>query len=116
MAKTQIESILNSVKKALGIEAEYDHFDPELIMFINSAFGVCYQLGVGPTDKPFIIEDAKATWDEFIQGDQIETIKTYIFAKVKLIFDPPTSSSVLQAYQELIKEFEWRSNVDAETP
>ena len=85
-------------------------------MFINSAFGVCYQLGVGPTDKPFIIEDAKTTWDEFIQGDQIETIKTYIFAKVKLIFDPPTSSSVLQAYQELIKEFEWRSNVDAETP
>ena len=116
MAKTQIESILNSVKKALGIEAEYDHFDPELIMFINSAFGVCYQLGVGPTDKPFIIEDAKATWDEFIQGDQIETIKSSIFAKVKLIFDPPTSSSVLQAYQELIKEFEGRSNVDAETP
>lgn len=112
----QIESILTSIKKLLGIEADYTHFDPDIIMFINSAFGICFQLGVGPQDKPFTIEDASSTWDDFITEDQIQTVKSYIFAKVKIIFDPPQSSAVLNAYKEEIKEFEWRCNVDAETP
>lgn len=112
----QMESILTSIKKMLGIEADYTHFDPELILFINSALGVCFQIGVGPTDKPFVIEGADETWDDFINGDQIQTVKTYIFEKVKVVFDPPQSSAVLNAYKEDIKEFEWRGNVDAETP
>lgn len=111
-----MDSILNSIKKKLGIEPEDENFDTELIMHINSTFGICYQLGVGPKDKPYRITDESNTWDEFMQGDQIDTVQDYIFAKVKIIFDPPTSSFVLAAYQDLAKEFEWRCNVDAETP
>lgn len=112
-----MESILNSIKKMLGIEADYKHFDPELIIFINSALGICFQLGVGD-DKltPFVIKDENDLWEDFISNDQIETVKSYVFMKVKLLFDPPTSSAVLSSYQELIKEFEWRCNVDSETP
>lgn len=111
-----MDSILTSIKKMLGIEEDYTHFDPELILFINSVLGICFQLGVGPTSAPFRIDDKDATWDDFISEDQIDTVKSYIFMKVKLLFDPPTNSSVLASYQELIKEFEWRSNVHAETP
>ena len=111
-----MDSILTSIKKMLGIEEDYQHFDPELIIFINAAFGVLFQLGVGPTDKPFTISDDGAEWDDFKVGDQIETVKSYVFAKVKLQFDPPSSSFVLSSYQDLIKEFEWRCMVDAETP
>lgn len=111
-----MDSILNSIKKKLGIEPQDENFDTELIMHINSAFGICYQLGVGPKDRPYRITDQNNIWSEFMQGDQIDTIQDYIFAKVKIIFDPPTSSFVLAAYQDLVKEFEWRCNVDAETP
>lgn len=110
-----MDSILTSIKKMLGIDEEYEQFDPELIMFINSTFGILFQLGVGPKDVPFKIESSEESWDEFIQEDQIETVKSYVFMKVKLMFDPPSSSFVLSSYQDLIKEFEWRCNVDAET-
>lgn len=111
-----MDSILTSIKKMLGIEETYDHFDPELIVFINSALGILFQLGVGPRDAPFIITGKSEIWDDFIADDQIETVKSYIYMKVRLIFDPPTSSAVLSSFQELIKEFEWRCNVDSETP
>lgn len=110
------DSILNSIKKALGPDDSDTSFNPELIMFINSVFGILYQLGVGPKDCPYSITDENNTWDEFMQGDQIETVKSYMFVKVKLLFDPPSSSFVLNSYQELAKEFEWRCNVDSETP
>lgn len=111
-----MDSILNSIKKKLGIESSDTNFDDELIFHINSVLGICYQLGVGPKDKPYRIIDASNTWYDFMQGDQIDTVQDYVFAKVKIIFDPPTSSFVLAAYQDLAKEFEWRCNVDAETP
>lgn len=111
-----MDSILTSIKKMLGIESEYDHFDPELIIFINSVFGILFQLGVGPTDEPFVIKGNDEKWDDFIDGEQIETVKSYMFMKVKLLFDPPSSSFVLSSYQDLIKEFEWRCHVHAETP
>lgn len=111
-----MESILTSIKKMLGIEADYQHFDSELIVFINSVFGILFQLGVGPTDAPFKITGADEIWEDFIQDDQIETVKSYMYMKVKLLFDPPSSSFVLSSYADLIKEFEWRCNVDAETP
>ena len=111
-----MDSILLSIKKALGIEDDYEHFDQELIFFINSVFGILFQLGVGQKTEPFKISGEDEIWDDFIYGDQIETVKSYIFAKVKLLFDPPTSSFVLESYKDLIKEFEWRCNVDAETP
>ena len=111
-----MDSILTSIKRMLGIEEEYTQFDPELIVFINSVFGILFQLGVGPTDEAFRITGIKETWSEFNADEQIETVKSYMFMKVKLLFDPPSSSSVLSSYQELIKEFEWRCYIDAETP
>lgn len=111
-----MDSILTSIKKTLGIEEDYPHFNDELIFFINSVFGILFQLGVGPKTEPFKITGSDETWDEFLVGNQIETVKSYIFAKVKLMFDPPSSSFVLASYQDLVKEFEWRCNVDAETP
>lgn len=111
-----MDSILNSIKKKLGIEPSYKHFDEELIITINSVFGIIHQLGVGPQDKPFRIDDDVSTWDDFMVDDQIETIKDYIFLKTKLIFDPPANSFTVTAYEKLCAEFEWRCNVNAETP
>lgn len=110
-----MDNILVSIKKMLGIDESYKHFDNELLVFINSVFGILFQLGVGKTKAPFICDET-STWDEFIEDDQIETVKSYMFMKVKLLFDPPSSSFVLSSYEKLISEFEWRCNVDSETP
>lgn len=110
-----MDSILNSVKSMLGIEVDDNSFDTELIVHINSILGLCFQLGVGPKDEPFTIENADAVWSDFIPDNQIVSVRTYVFVKVKLIFDPPSTSFVLASYQDLAKEFEWRCNVDSET-
>lgn len=111
------ENILNSIKLMLGSEIDYDHFDEPIIMCINSCFGVLFQLGVGPQKKPFKIEDGTETWDDFmVQPNQLDSVKTYIYLKVKLQFDPPTSSFVLKSFEDMTKEYEWRLNVSAETP
>lgn len=111
------ENILDSIKLMLGSEIDYDHFDTPITLFINSLFGVLFQLGIGPQDKPFKLEDGTETWDEFIvQPLQLDTVKTYIYLKVKLQFDPPSSSAVLKSFEEMALEYEWRLNVSAETP
>ena len=105
------ESILNSIKKLLGITAEYTNFDTDIIIHINSVFMILNQLGVGPS-KCFRIEDECTTWDEYITEDNdLDAVKTYMYLKVKLLFDPPLSSSVLEANKQLINELEWRLNV-----
>lgn len=112
-----MESILLSIKKLLGIEGEYTHFDPDVIIHINSAFFILSQLGVGPPGG-FRIKDETVTWDDFIQqsvNSNIESIKTYIYMKVKLAFDPPSSSALITSMEKSISEFEWRLNVAAET-
>ena len=111
-----MDSILTSIKRLLGIEEGYVQFDPELIIHINSVFTVLTQLGVGPTEGYFI-EDKTNTWDEFISEDRkdLEAVKSYMFMKVKLIFDPPDRSAVLESYKAQIAEFEWRMNVAAES-
>ena len=110
-----MESILTSVKKMLGITEEYDHFDADIIMHINSVLMVLTQLGVGPSEG-FIIEDDSTTWDEFfVDTIQLQAVKSYIGMKVKLLFDPPTSSAVTESYNRLISEFEWRLKVAAES-
>lgn len=106
-----MDSILNSVKKLLGITENYTNFDEDIITFINGAFFILYQRGVGP-DEPFSISDATATWDDFVPGKKIELVKTYIFAKVKKAFDPPSNSSHLSALEETIRESEWRLSVE----
>ena len=108
-----MDSILDSIKKLLGITEEYKHFDPDIIMHINSAFFTLNQLGVGP-DEPFKIEDNSDTWDDFVSGQNIEAIKSYIGLKVRTLFDPPTNSALLSAMNEQIKEFEWRLNVQVD--
>ena len=109
-----MDSILVSIKKLLGIAADYTHFDPDIIMHINSAFSILTQLGVGPPEG-FRIEDNTKTWNDFI-GDttRIDAVKSYIYLKVGLMFDPPTSSAVLSAKERQISELEWRLNVAAE--
>lgn len=108
------ESILTSVKKMLGITEEYEHFDPDLIMHINSVFSILTQLGVGPSDG-FCISDRSATWSDFIEDDKkLMLVKTYMFLSVKLMFDPPLSSSVMECYKSQISEYAWRLNVTAE--
>lgn len=109
------ESILNSIKKPLGMDADYDHFDEDIIMHINTAFMILNQLGVGPPEG-FKIEDDTTEWTDFISDTKrIEAIKTYIYLKVKLIFDPPLNSAVIETYKQQIAELEWRINVEAET-
>lgn len=105
------DSILESIKKAMGIQADYTHFDPEIVMHINSVFSILHQLGVGPKE-PFFIDGADPTWDQFTEDKaQINSVRTYVYAKVKLIFDPPTSSFGIKGLEEMCKEFEWRLNV-----
>ena len=111
-----MESILTSIKKLLGIAEEYEHFDQDLIMHINSVFMILTQLGVGPSTG-FMITDAAASWDDFlVNGEKnLEAIKTYVYLKVKLAFDPPSSSSNTELYKSLVSELEWRLNVNAES-
>lgn len=108
------DSILTSIKKMLGIVEEYEHFDADLIMHINSVFSILTQLGVGPS-KGFMIEDKSSTWNDYISNDtQFILVKSYVFLKVKLLFDPPLGSAVLENYNKQISEYEWRLNVAAE--
>lgn len=110
-----MDSILNSIKKLLGITEEYEHFDQDIIIHINSVFSILRQIGVGP-EEGFIITDSTSTWDEFTGDDiDIESVKTYVYLKVRLIFDPPSSSAAIDAIKENIKEIEWRLNVSKDT-
>lgn len=113
--RIDMESILTSIKKMLGIAEEYTHFDADLIMHINSVFMVLTQLGVGPSTG-FHIEDETSTWDEFVsETSNLDAVKSYMHLRVKLLFDPPTNSSVIESMNRMIGEFEWRLNVTAET-
>ena len=110
-----MESILTSIKKLLGIEEEYEHFDPDIIMHINSVFMVLNQLGVGPSEG-FFIEDDTSVWTDFIgEGANIEAVKSYIYLKVKLLFDPPLSSAAIESIKRMIDEYEWRLSAAAES-
>lgn len=110
-----MESILTSIKKMLGIAEDYNDFDPDIIMHINSVFMVLRQLGVGP-EEGFSIEGEDATWSDFTSdSSKVEAIKTYVYMKVKLIFDPPLNSAVIESTNRVISELEWRLNVAGET-
>ena len=105
------ESILNSIKKLLGIAAEYTNFDTDIIIHINSVFMILNQLGIGPSEG-FRIIDNTAVWNNYItEDDDLDAVKTYIYLKVKLLFDPPLNSAVIEANKQLINELEWRLNV-----
>lgn len=110
-----MESILNSIKKLLGIAEDYDHFDSDIIMHINSVFATLTQLGVGSEDG-FSINDEAEKWEDFLPEERmIHSVKSYMFMKVKLMFDPPLSSAVIECMKEQIKEMEWRLQVAVDT-
>jgi hypothetical protein len=101
-------SILTSVKKALGLDESYEAFDPDILMHINSVFSNLNQIGVGP-ETGFQIEDKDATWDDLLDGDpRLNNVKSWVYSKVRLMFDPPATSFAISAIQEVIKEFEYR--------
>ena len=108
-----MDSILTSIKKLLGIEEEYTHFDADLIMHINSVLFILAQIGVGPSEG-FAITGEDETWYNFMPEEtlvKVQSIKSYIYAKVRLMFDPPTSTTAMTALKELIAELEWRLNI-----
>lgn len=120
------QSILTSTKKILGIAEDYTVFDLDIITHINTAFSTLTQLGVGPPEG-FMIQDATAVWSDFITdypvstyaattGDdpQYNSVKSYVFLKVKQLFDPPTTSYLITATEKQIEELEWRLNVHRE--
>ena len=110
-----MDNILSSIKKLLGVPEEETAFDSDIIMHINSVFMILTQLGIGPSDG-FTISDDYGLWSDFIpDGQNLELVKSYMYMKVRLLFDPPTNSSVLASIEKTINEFEWRLNVQAET-
>ena len=110
------QSILVTIKKLLGIEREYTQFDLDVIVHINAVLMILTQLGVGPPTG-FSIHDDTALWSDFIDTTaNLELAMSYILLRVKMLFDPPTSSAVLESMNRMIGDFEWRINVQAETP
>lgn len=111
-----MESILTSVKQNLGPSADDPHFDPEIITHINSVFADLQQIGVGPS-KGFMIEDDTSSWTEYLPADSkaFESVKSYMYLRVKLLFDPPLNASVLESMQAQADKWEWRLCAAAET-
>lgn len=104
------QSILTSTKKILGIAEDYTVFDLDIITHINTAFSTLTQLGVGPSPG-FMIEDNIAVWADFMGADdQYNSVKSYVFLRVRQLFDPPTTSYLIAAQERQIQELEWRLN------
>lgn len=109
-----MDSILQSIKKMLGPSGSYEYFDSDLIIHINTVLFRLTQMGVGPS-RGYSIQDDSNEWSDFIDDiEKLEAVKTYVYLKVKLIFDPPQSSIVKSAIDETIKELEFCLNVAGE--
>ena len=111
-----MESILDTIKKMLGIDAEDTSFDVDIITLINPIIYALAQMGIGPSTG-FIVIDKNNTWTEYIGNIQfnLEGVKTYIYLKTKLIFDPPTNTTTIDAMNRNIQELEWRMMLEVET-
>lgn len=105
------DSILTSTKKILGLAEDYTPFDLDVITHINSTFAHLNQLGIGPVDG-FSIEDDIPTWDDYVVPlNQLNMVRTYVYLKVRMLFDPPSTSYLIEAQNKQIQEHEWRLNV-----
>lgn len=108
------QSILDSTKKVLGLEESDTSFDLDIVLHINSVLAILTQIGIGPVEG-FTIEDSTPTWEAFVGTDkQLSFVKTYVYLKVRLVFDPPATSFAIDSFKEQIKELEWRLNVHRE--
>lgn len=107
--------ILEDVKMHIEGSTTDSHFDPVLVDYINTAFAILYQLGVGPTDKPFAISlESDTNWSEFGNDNAIEMAKEYVYRRVQMMFDPPQNSNAMQAAKDIMTEMEWRANAYAD--
>lgn len=114
VAEPDMTSILTTIKKMLGIESEYTQFDPEIIVHINTVLMTLNQLGVG-SEEGFVVADSTDTWSDYLGEDSnLEAVKSYIYISVRLIFDPPSSASILAAFERTKSELEWRLTLQAE--
>ena len=105
-----MDSILTSIKKLLGVAEDYTHFDTDIIFHINSVFATLSQIGIKP--EGFSIEDKYTTWDEYLNDSTcLHLVKVYVQLKVRLLFDPPSSSIVQASIDSHIKEYEWRLSI-----
>ena len=109
-----MDGILDSIKKMLGIESDDLAFDTDIILSINAVFMTLMQIGVGPAEG-YSITGATETWSQFLgTATNLEAVKAYTYLKVRLLFDPPTSSFVLESANRQASEIEWRLNVQSE--
>lgn len=109
-----MESILTSIKKVLGIYESDTSFDVDIIMHINTVFMILRQMGIGPTNG-YSITGSYEVWTDYLSDiSLIESVKTYVALKVRLIFDPPASSAIIEAMNRTISELEWRLNIQAD--
>ena len=109
-----IDSILDSTKNALGIPADHTEFDVSIIMHINSVFSTLHQLGIGPP-QGFMIDDDVPTWSTFLGGNMPQNnIRSYMYLRVRMLFDPPTTGYHMTSMNDQAKELEWRINVERE--
>ena len=110
------DSILSTTKKALGIDADYTVFDPDILMHINSVFATLCQIGIGPVNG-FAAADATATWASFLgTATNLGFVKSYMYLKVRLLFDPPVTSFAIASFEKQASEFEWRLSVAIDKP
>lgn len=110
-----IESILTSIKKLLGIQEDYTHFDNDIVMHINSVFFILEQLGVN-SGTHFSIEDKEKLWNDYVTPDQnLAVLKSYMYLRVKLIFDPPLSGSLVEVIKAQIAEYEFRIMIEVDS-
>jgi hypothetical protein len=113
MAEQVQDSILDTTKKMLGFDWDYDAFDLDIITHINSVFFTLQTLGVGPAEGFSIVDNTK-TWSEFTAGENLNAVKSYMYLKVRLMFDPPANSFTQEAMNKQATEYEWRLNVHME--
>lgn len=108
------ESILNTVKKLLGLDPSYDAFDTDVLIGINAALFTLMQLGVGPKGG-FIVSSQSETWSDFVgKAIDLEALKQYVYLRTRIAFDPPSNASVMQSMKDLCDEYAWRLNVQVD--
>lgn len=111
-----MDSILNSVKKLLGVSDEDGAFDSDIVFYINSVFSALNQIGVGPKET-FSITGPSETWSEFTSDNKaMNMVQSYMCMKVRLMFDPPGSSIAMEAIKKVADEYEWRLHVLCDKP
>ena len=108
-----MDNILDSIKKLLGINPEYHAFDQDIIMHINTVFVILNQLNIGPSEG-FFIEDGSEEWADYITASNENAVRTYVYLKVRLMFDPPTSSVLMDSINNTLAELEWRLCLEGE--